>query len=243
MTVLLLGGTAESRGLAERLVARGVRVVTALAGDVAEPLLPVGEVRVGGFGGSGGLAAYLRENEVTKVVDATHPFAAQITANAVAACAATGVPLLRLSRPGWAGHADAGSWQWVDSLDEARQVAQRLGERVFLATGRQSVPAFAGWTDRFVVLRVVDAPEIDPPPGWEVLRARGPFTVEAELDLLRRHGIDVLVTKDSGGPTDAKLTAAGQLGVAVVVVRRPPVPVGVPVVRTVVEALAWATSV
>ena len=243
MTVLLLGGTAEARSLADRLAAAGVPVVTSLAGDVAEPRLPAGSVRVGGFGGADGLAAYLRDNDITVMVDATHPFAERMTANAAAACAATGVALLRLSRPGWADRPEAAVWHWVDTLAEARRVAETLGERIFLATGRQSLAAFAGWTDRYVLLRVIDVPEIEPPATWEVLRARGPFTLGGELDLLRGRGIDVLVTKDSGGPTDAKLDAATRLGVAVVVVRRPPLLPGVPVVATVAEALAWVEAV
>ena len=242
MTVLLLGGTAEARLLAAGLAAAGVPVVTSLAGDVTDLRLPAGAVRVGGFGGAPGLAAHLRDQGVSAVVDATHPFAAQITANAAAACAETGVALLRLSRPGWSGRPDAASWHWVDSLAEAREVAQTLGERVFLATGRQTLPEFVGWTERFVLVRVVDAPEFAVPASWEVLRARGPFDLADERELLRGRGIDVLVTKDSGGATDAKLDAAAELGVAVVIVRRPALPVGVAVVDTVAEALMWALA-
>lgn len=242
MSILLLGGTAEARELAALLVASGVPLVTSLAGDVAEPRRPVGTVRIGGFGGADGLAAHLRAHDTTAVVDATHPFAERITANAAAACAATGVALLRLSRPGWAGRPEAAGWQWVDDLDGARRAAERLGARVFLAIGRQGLAAFAGWTDRYVLVRVVDAPEVDAPGTWEVLRARGPFSFEGECDLLRSRSIDVLVTKDSGGPTEAKLDAAAHLGVPVVVVRRPQVPSGVPVVTTVAEAFVWAAA-
>ncbi|MGB7963808.1 MAG: cobalt-precorrin-6A reductase [Propionicimonas sp.] len=242
MTVLLLGGTAEARTLAHELVAAGVPVVTSLAGDVTDLRRPAGAVRVGGFGGVPGLAAYLREQGVTAVVDATHPFAAQITANAAVACGETGVALLRLSRPGWSGRPDAASWYWVESMAEARKVAQTLGERVFLATGRQTLPDFVGWTDRYVLVRVVDAPEFAVPSTWEVLRARGPFDLAEERELLRGRGIDVLVTKDSGGATDAKLDAAAEIGVAVVIVRRPALPVGVAVVGSVAEALTWALA-
>jgi precorrin-6A/cobalt-precorrin-6A reductase len=239
MTVLVLGGTAEARRLAGHLVADRVSVVTSLAGEVSAPRLPPGEVRVGGFGGADGLADHLRDHGVVAMVDATHPFAATMTAHAAAASAATGVPLLRLQRPGWAGRPDAATWHWVDSAGEALVEAESLGERVFLAIGRQSLPAFATWTDRPVLARVVDPPELGVPATWQVLRARGPFRLADELALLRENDIDVLVTKDSGGPTAAKLDAAALLGVPVVVLRRPPLPEGVPVVGTVAEAAAW----
>ena len=240
MSVLLLGGTAEARRLAELLVADAVPVVTSLAGVVASGRRPPGEVRVGGFGGAPGLIGYLREHGVTAVVDATHPFAAQVTANAADACAQVGVPLLRLSRPSWAARADAASWHWVDTIADARLAAEGLGARAFLAVGRQSLGEFADWTDRPVLARVVDIPNFAVPPTWEVLRARGPFTLADELTLLRSHHIEVLVAKDSGGSTDAKLDAAAELGVAVVMVRRPALAAGVDVVASVAEAAAWS---
>ncbi|MBK8469463.1 MAG: cobalt-precorrin-6A reductase [Actinomycetales bacterium] len=239
MNVLLLGGTAEARELAGLLTTENTPVVTSLAGDTSAPRLPEGETRVGGFGGATGLARYLREHQVGAVIDATHPFAARMSANGATACAATGVPLVRLSRPSWAGRPDARSWHWVDSMDEARQVAGRLGDRVFLAIGRQSWAEFAAWTDRFALARVVDLPDVDAPATWTVLRARGPFHADDELELLRSHRIDVLITKDSGGPADAKLEAARKLRLPVVVVRRPPVPNGVAVVPTVEAAIGW----
>jgi len=239
MSLLLLGGTAEARELAGILHGAGVPVVTSLAGDVAAPRLPVGQVRIGGFGGRSGLAGYLRGHGVTAVVDATHPFAGQITANAVAACAEVGCPLLRLSRPSWSGRPEAAAWHWVDSIAQARTVAGQLGSRVFLAIGRKSLGEFAGWTDRYVLVRVVDQPDIDVPETWEVLRARGPFPVDAERELLRDRRIDVLVTKDSGGTADAKLDVARELGVPVVVVARPPLPSGVGVVSSAAEAVEW----
>ena len=242
MRVLLLGGTTEARRLARELRSAGVPAVTSLAGDVRDPLLPVGEVRVGGFGGAPGLAAHLHADGVTAVVDATHPFAARITANAVAACAATGLPYLRVERPGWAGRPDAPSWHWVDSLADARDVAERLGRRVFLAIGRQGLDEFSDWNDRYVLVRVVDPPDTLVPAEWEVVRARGPFAVADERDLLRSRGIEVLVTKDSGGPTSSKLDAAAELDVAVVIVRRPPLPDGVDAVGSVPAAMAWVMA-
>ncbi len=238
--MLLLGGTGEARRLAQRLVDDGVPVLSSLAGRVAEPLLPPGEVRVGGFGGAAGLAAWLGEHPVAAVVDATHPFAAGMTANAAQACATAGVPLLRLQRPGWtAGPGD--DWREVGSLDEAAAAVEGFSS-VFLTTGRLGLAAFAGVTARCVV-RSVDPPDPPLPARTTVVLARGPFTVEEERALMTAHGVDVVVSKDSGGHmTEAKLTAARELGIPVVLVRRPPVPPGVPLVATVDEARAWVTA-
>lgn len=243
MTLLLLGGTSEARRLADRLVAAGMPVTTSLAGGVGDPRLPKGQVRIGGFGGPQGLIDYLRDRKVRAVVDATHPFAAQITDNAVGACAAVAVPLLRLCRPGWSGRADAGSWHWVDSLSEARSVATQQGSRVFVSTGRQTLDEFRDWTDRYVLVRVVDPPAFTVPSSWEVLRARGPFSLQGERELLASRNIDLLVTKDSGGDqTAAKLDAAAERDTAVVIVRRPACPAGVPQVESVAEAFAWVAG-
>jgi precorrin-6A/cobalt-precorrin-6A reductase len=236
--VLVLGGTGEARRLAERLVDDGVDVLSSLAGRVADPMLPPGDVRIGGFGGAEGLAAAL--DGVAVLVDATHPFAATMTANAAAAAAATGTPLLRLQRPGWTpGPGD--DWRWVGSLEAAAASVAGFGS-VFLTTGRQGLAAFAGLRGRCVV-RAVDPPSPPLPARTTVVLARGPFTVEEEHALMREHAVEVVVTKDSGGGmTAAKLTAARDLGLPVVVVRRPPVPPGVPVVATVEEALAWVRA-
>ncbi|SDC42726.1 precorrin-6A/cobalt-precorrin-6A reductase [Geodermatophilus telluris] len=235
--MLVLGGTGEARRLAAALVTAGVDVLSSLAGRVADPVLPEGGVRVGGFGGADGLAAWLATHRPRAVVDATHPFAARITASAAAAAARTGVPLLRLQRPGWTpGPGDR--WTWVDSLADAADAVRDAGT-VFLTTGRQGVGAFAGLTGR-VLVRSVDPPDGPLPVGAELLLARGPFTVQAEVALLREHGVDVVVSKDSGGAmTEAKLVAARELGLPVVLVRRPPLPAGVPVVATVEEAVSW----
>jgi precorrin-6A/cobalt-precorrin-6A reductase len=155
----------------------------------------------------------------------------------VAAAEATGTPLLRLQRPGWTAQ-PGDDWRWVDSLAEAADALRGFGS-VFLTTGRRGLGAFAVLTGR-VVVRSVDPPSPPLPPGTTVILGRGPFTVEEELAVLREHRVDVLVTKDSGGPMTApKLTAARELGLPVVVVRRPAAPPGVPVVATVEEALTW----
>ncbi|MCF8604857.1 cobalt-precorrin-6A reductase [Gordonia sp. HY442] len=234
--VLILGGTGEARDLAAALLDGGTDLVSSLAGRVKDPRLPVGEVRIGGFGGSEGLARYLRENAVQVVVDATHPFAARITSNAVAACADSEVGYLRLARPSWApGPADR--WTHVPDVDSAAAVVAERGRRVFLTTGRQDVAAFAGIDDVWFLIRVVDAPETVLPPNHELLRSRGPYTLESEWELLERNEIDLLVTKNSGGDlTSAKLQAAADLGIEVVVVDRPAEPAGITSVSTVDDA-------
>ncbi len=183
--VLLLGGTAEARALAAALVDAGFDVVSSLAGRVSKPRMPVGDVRVGGFGGVDGLAAALVEGGFTHLVDATHPFAVRMTANAGAASTVAGVPCLRLARPGWSGHPDARSWHWVDGYDEARRRAEELGaERPFITTGRQTLEHYSSWTDRDVVLRVVEPLDEEAPGRWTVLLDRGPFGVEDERALM-----------------------------------------------------------
>jgi precorrin-6A/cobalt-precorrin-6A reductase len=238
--ILILGGTAEARDLAAALASAGQDVLTSLAGRVRDPALPLGRVRVGGFGGVAGLAEFLRAQGVTSVVDATHPFAVQISANAVAAADRTGVPLLRLERPGWTEHPRAGSWTWVPDADAAR-IAADAYKRPFLTTGRQSLAGFLPWADRAVLARVVDPPEFALPERWTLITARGPYAYADERRRMTEAGTDVLLTKDSGGSlTAAKLDAAGDLGIPVVVIARPARPAGVPTVDSVAEALAWS---
>lgn len=215
MTVLVLGGTREARELATRLVGEGVAVVTALAGRTEAPLMPPGEVRIGGFGGAEGLARWLQEREIERVVDATHPFAARISESARTACAAAGVPLETVERAGYEEGADD-DWRWVDSLAEAARAAE--GHRVLLTTGRLGLDAFAD-ADAWFLIRCITRPETPLPPG-ELLLERGPFTLDGELDLIDRYNIDMVITKDSGGPAP-KLEAAHRRGLPVVVVRRP----------------------
>lgn len=242
--VLILGGTAEARDLAARLVAKGVPVTSSLAGRVSRPRLPEGPVRVGGFGSVAGLAAWLGEHDVTAVVDATHPFAETMGSHAAQACSKLGLPLLRLARPGWAGHPDAGDWTWVADHVAAREAAEALGGTPFVTTGRQTLHHHTGpWAGREVLVRLVEPPAESLPAAWTVLRSRGPYDVAGEREIMRTHGVGVLLTKDSGGRyTEAKLAAARDLGIPVVVVSRPMRPEGVSAVEDAATAAAWATT-
>ncbi|WP_128378267.1 cobalt-precorrin-6A reductase [Streptomyces cavernae] len=241
MHLLILGGTAEARRLAEALAAGlpGLQVTNSLAGRVAAPRPVPGEVRIGGFGGAAGLARWLAEHGVTAVVDATHPFAATISANAARATAAAGVPLLALRRPGWTpGPGD--DWHEAGSMAEAAELLPGLGRRVFLTTGRLDLAAFAALRDLWFLVRSVEPPEPPHPARMRTVLDRGPFTLDAERALLRENRIDVLVTKDSGGSATApKLTAARETGLPVVVVRRPALPAGVEAAAGPGEAVAW----
>jgi precorrin-6A/cobalt-precorrin-6A reductase len=235
--VLILGGTGEARELAAALTRDDIPVISSLAGRVASPRLPEGEVRVGGFGGPEALARWLLDNDIAAVVDATHPFAERISSSAAAACERAEVPLLRLERRGWsAGPGD--DWHWVDDTAAAAAAIPALGERVFLTTGRQGLAAFADIPAWFLV-RCIDPPEPPLPERHELMLDRGPYTLEGELALIDRHAIDLVVTKDSGGPlTEAKLEAARTRGVPVIVIRRPPRPQST-TVEDVPAALEW----
>ncbi|RNL75376.1 cobalt-precorrin-6A reductase [Nocardioides marmorisolisilvae] len=241
MTVLVLGGTGEARELAVLLENDGVDVESSLAGRVARPRLPVGRVRIGGFGGAEGLARHLTDTGVSAVVDATHPFAAGISANAAEACAQTGVPLLRLQRPGWAAANEAADWHWVEDHDQAAEVTAKLGTRPLLTIGRQQLHRFVEpLRDADVLARVVDEPDLELPSSWRLLLDRGPYDLAGEKGLLADR--DVLVTKDSGGTwTWPKIGAATELGVPVVVVRRPAAPDGVEQVSDPEAAAAWVS--
>ena len=237
MRVLLLGGTAEARALAERLHPK-VDIISSLVGRVPDPALPVGPVRIGGFGGADGLRDWLGDKDITAVIDATHPFAATITANAAAACGGLDLPHLVLSRPPWD---PAGATVVASDTEAAEIIATKGYSRVFLTTGRSGVAAFSD-SDAWFLIRVVTAPDIDMlPRNHELLLSRGPYDYDDERELLRSRGIEVLVTKNSGGAmTRAKLDAASSLGADVLMIQRPALPDGVAVVSSVQDAVVWA---
>jgi len=239
MRVLLLGGTSEARALAARLHTK-VDVISSLAGRVPDPALPVGEVRIGGFGGVDGLKRWLSEAAIDAVVDATHPYAATITVNAATVCGELGLPHLVLARPAW----DSGDAIVVGSdAEAAKTIAAHGHSRVFLTTGRSGTNAFVD-VDAWFLIRAVTAPEPDSlPRRHQLVLSRGPYHYDDELALLRNHRIDALVTKNSGGAmTRPKLDAAAALGVAVVMIDRPPLPAGVTTVSTVDDAVGWVRS-
>ncbi|QSB12755.1 cobalt-precorrin-6A reductase [Natronosporangium hydrolyticum] len=241
--MLILGGTAEARALAAALANRpDMSVVSSLAGRVSNPRLPVGEVRIGGFGGAAGLAGWLTERGIEVLVDATHPYAARIRLSAAEAAVTTGLPHLRLERPGW--HPQPGDeWHRVPDLASAVAAVPALGRRVLLTTGRQSLPAFWGLTDRWFLARVVDAPDEPVPEHVQLLRSRGPYQLADERELLRAHRIDLLVTKDSGGSlTEAKLVAARERGIPVLIIDRPVSPPLPAIVTTVPAAVRWVAT-
>jgi precorrin-6A/cobalt-precorrin-6A reductase len=239
MRVLLLGGTAEACALAQSLHPR-VDIVSSLAGRVPDPALPVGKVRVGGFGGVDGLRRWLRDERIDAVVDATHPFAATMTAHAAEVCAELRLPHLVLARPAWT----PGDAIVVDSDIKAAETVARQGySRIFLTTGRSGVKAFAD-SDAWFLIRAVTAPDAASLPRYHrVLLSRGPYHYDDELALLREHHVDALVTKNSGGDmTRAKLDAAATLDVPVVMVARPPLPAGVTAAGSVEEAAEWVAG-
>ncbi len=247
--MLLLAGTTEAAVLAATLVGRAdVAVTASLAGHTRSPARLPCPVRTGGFGGVDGLVRELRDGGYGVLVDATHPFARVMPHNAAAAAATAGVGRLRLMRPPWApGAGDV--WHDVDDLAAAAAALPALGaRRVLVTTGRLDVAPFValpgvhGMPGAHVVVRSIERPDPMPTADVTVLLARGPFSLDDEVALLREHRIDTIVTKNSGGAaTAAKLTAARALGIRVVMVRRPPMPVG-PVADTPEAALAWIAA-
>ena len=237
--ILILGGITEAYALARELAGHpDLRVISSLAGRTGNPRLPVGEVRIGGFGGAEGLAVYLRDNRIDAAVDCTHPFASRMGWNAAQACAAAGVPLLRLERPAWVRQ-DGDVWDEVDDWAQAVTQVGARSRRVLMAVGRQELEPFAGLDHVWFLVRSVEAPGPMPPFAQaEILLARGPFTLESERALLTTRRIDTIICKNSGGPTDAKLAAARELGVRVVIKSRPRRP-DTAKAASVAEVLEW----
>jgi precorrin-6A/cobalt-precorrin-6A reductase len=238
--ILILGGTTEARLLAERLAGRADLAVTlSLAGRTIAPARQPVPVRSGGFGGAAGLADYLRGEQIDLLIDATHPYAAGISANACAAAQMSGVRLLALRRAPWV---EVAGDRWIE-VENVRDAVRALGEkprRVFVALGRNELAPLLGAPQHFYLIRSVDP--VDPPlrlPQAAYVTGRGPFAEANEQMLIRTHGIEAVIAKNSGGgATYGKIAAARALGIAVIMLRRPPVPEA-PSVATVEEAIAW----
>jgi precorrin-6A/cobalt-precorrin-6A reductase len=241
--ILVLGGTRDGREVAAALAAAGFDPVTSLAGVTSEPVLPEGRVRVGGFGGVEGLMAYVAAENIAAIVDATHPFAAAMSRHAAEAALTLGIPILRLERPPWiAGAGD--DWTSVSSASEA--VAALPGNaRALVTIGRKEIGGFFGRADIGGVARMIEVPAESPPPRWIVLRERPPFTLAHEIELITHHAITHLVTKNAGGEdTSAKLIAARETKIPVIMIARPVKPevTGVPTVEATIPVLGVLLS-
>ncbi|MCU0541619.1 MAG: cobalt-precorrin-6A reductase [Oscillatoriaceae cyanobacterium Prado104] len=241
--LLILGGTGDAAQLAARVSQiPEIEVITSLAGRTQQPSAVTGEVRIGGFGGADGLAAFLRDRPIDLLIDATHPFADRISLNAAVAAAKCQIPHLILVRPAWE-KTEGDRWIEVDSHAAAARVLSERSWRVFLTIGRQELGAFAGLDNIWFLMRAIDppAPETRIPNG-KLLLAKGPFSLASELQLLREYNIDTVVSKNSGGDaTYAKIVAARELGIPVVMVQRNPLPEAEKVAG-VEGAIAWLDS-
>jgi precorrin-6A/cobalt-precorrin-6A reductase len=220
--ILILGGTGEASEIARRLADRSdLSVISSLAGRVNQPNIPDGPVRIGGFGGVDGLVSFLQNEKIGAVIDATHPFAVRISANAESACSQLGLPLIAFSRIPWAQQ-ETDRWHVIPDIQSAAAYVVQTPSRVFLAIGRQQLDAFASCSKAWFLIRAIDPPDTSLPANTKLLLERGPFRLEDELRLLRDHAIDYIVSKNSGGhATYAKIEAARLLGVPVVMVERP----------------------
>lgn len=238
MKILILGGTEEARALAEALVGMGHEVTTSYAGRTTDPIQPRGEVRTGGFGGAEGLADYLVANGVQRLVDATHPYSVRIASSAVEASRLSGIRLVRLTRPVWIEPQYAFWHHMADAA--AASAALPAGARVLLTVGHRGLETYLARTDCSFVVRSIEPPEKPLPVHARSLIARPPFFVGGETELMKTGGITHLVTKNSGGvQTEAKLKAAQQLRVAVLMIARPALPPAheVPTVGRAIAAL------
>ncbi len=225
MRVLLLGGTTEASALAVRLAQAGINTVFSYAGRTKAPVAQPVPTRIGGFGGVSGLAAFLRDGRITHVIDATHPFAAGMSSNAVIACTQTQTPLIRLERAPWVPQA-GDDWTMVDGMEDMPIALPDTPARVFLAIGKQHINLFAVKPQHHYVLRLVDAPDAAMPlPRTTVILARGPFTTEGDTALMREHAITHIVAKNAGSTAArAKLDAARALRLPVIMAARPVLP-------------------
>ncbi|WP_170472959.1 cobalt-precorrin-6A reductase [Ruegeria arenilitoris] len=222
--LLILGGTTEANALAKEIAYQGITATYSYAGRVTEPHPQPLPVRVGGFGGMMALEQYLRDHSVSHVIDATHPFAARMSSNAIAACHRAEVPLAALTRPAWSPQ-PGDRWQRVPDFAGAVAALQGPAKRIFLAVGRMHLEEFAALPQHHYLLRVVDDAESLPLPRRKVVVSRGPFTVENDRALIESHQSDLVVSKNAGGSgARAKLDAARALGIPVLMIDRPILP-------------------
>lgn len=223
--VLILGGTGDAAELAAKAANLGIEVIVSLAGRTRQPKDVAGNIRIGGFGGVAGLTAYLRDEAIDLLIDATHPFAAQISLNAIASAAEVGIGALMLVRPMWE-RVMGDNWIEVESIEAAALKLSLSSKRVFLTIGRQELAAFAHTEDIWFLMRMIDPPQPNTlVPKGLLLYDRGPFTLASERQLLIQHAIDTIVSKNSGGDaTYAKIIAARELNIPVVMVQRPAIP-------------------
>lgn len=240
MRVLILGGTTQASQLAHSLGQDShFNVIFSLAGVTRNPVLPNVSIRIGGFSGVSGLSDFLAAQKIDAVVDATHPFAAQMSRNAANACASSSIPLVRIDRPAWTeGPGDR--WTHVATIEDAARSLGSQPQTVFLTTGRKDLAPFQAAPQHRYILRSIDQPDPASLPPQVILRlARPPFTVESERTLMQKQGVTVLITKNAGADaTRAKLEAARSLGLAVIMIDRPVLP-SVRTVTTVEGALLW----
>lgn len=224
--ILIFGGTGDANRIAEDLMhefGRDIRLQLSLAGRTSAPSLPDGvPVRIGGFGGPEGIIAHFNRDQIDLAIDATHPYATEISGNIAQACHAVAMPCIQYHRPAWE-QTDKDNWISVPSIEHAAKILPEIGTRALIASGAKNLHAFEGLEKTWLLVRTVDAPRdpFDLEHG-EWLFARGPFSVEGEAELLERHEIDVIVSKNSGGgATFAKIEAARNLGIPVIMIERP----------------------
>lgn len=238
MRALILGGIADASLLASEIARAGIDAVYSYGGRTRAPADQPLPTRIGGFGGVSGLADYVRREGITHVIDATHPFAAEMSRNAVEACAQTGTPLIALERAPWARTA-GDHWIEVDDVSAAATALPEAPARVFLAIGRQHIAPFATKPQHAYTLRFVDPPEAPMPFAADVIVSRGPFTLDSELEMLRTRGIAWIVARNSGGDgARAKIDAARMLELPVIMISRPRLPERLRV-ESITEVMQW----
>ncbi|MEY3867600.1 MAG: hypothetical protein RLZZ338_1491 [Cyanobacteriota bacterium] len=240
--VLILGGTADAAALTAKIDrVDGVNTIASFAGRTQQPVTLRNRVSIrrGGFGGATGLANYLRSEQIDLLIDATHPFAAEISFNAAKAASQCGIPRLMLIRPPWEAQ-PADKWIEVESNQEAANILPGLAQRIFLTIGRQEIPVYSHLKNIWFLMRMIDSPDANTPvPPGKLLLEKGPFSHEEERALLQQYEISAIVSKNSGGDaTYPKIIAARELGLPVVMIKRPPNPGGEQV-ADVNSALGW----